>query len=266
MVDDGSSDDSREIFNRVAQNDPRFRLLVNNKNQGESYSVNKGWSKRRENLISILSCDDPQPNDWLAKMITFRKENPGFIVYYPNRIVIDENSKTLRHEFLFDWSESLLTQDLLCVVSVGAIIDSSLLPSNFKPRIPEVVFPSDLVQYLKLSIFGIGLRHPSYFSVWREHRSSKSAEGKRVLAKEFNKGMQIYLRSINEDQLVVKESAIFANVVRILQGEYSFLMSFILGLRIYLSEFDIRSLSVPDLFKILVRFRRRRNTRGVMGF
>jgi len=265
MVDDGSSDNSLEIFNRSAQKDSRFRLLRGDKNQGESYAVNKGWSNSRGNLICILNCDDPQPHDWLEQMITFRKENPGFIVYYPNRLVIDGDSKTLRHEVLFDWSESLLKEDLLCIVSVGAIIDSSLLPNDFQPRIPEVIFPSDLVQYIKVSNFGMGLRHPSYFSVWREHRKSKSAEGKRVLAKEFTKGMHSYLRSINKDQVVIKESAIFANVVRMLQGENSFLVSLILGFRIYLSEFDIRSLRVPELFKILVRFRRRRITRGANG-
>ena len=266
MVEDGSSDNSSEIFNRFAQDDWRFRLLKNDKNQGESYSVNRGWSERRENLICILNCDDPQPHDWLEQMIAFRKENPGYIVYYPNRLVIDGESKTLRHEVLFDWSESLLKEDLLCIVSVGAIIDSSFLPNDFEPRIPEVIFPSDLVQYLKVSNFGLGLRHPSYFCRWREHRNSKSAEGKRLLAKEFNKGMQIYLRSINEDQVVIKESAIFANVIRMLQGEYSFLVSLILGFRIYLSEFDIRSLRARELFKILVRFRRRRNTRGANGY
>jgi hypothetical protein len=194
-------------------------------------------------------------------MIKFRSENPGFIVYYPNRLVIDESGISIRREVLFDWSKSLLRDDLLCIVSVGAVIDSDFLPSSFEPRIQEVVFPSDLVQYLKLSEYGDGIRHPSYYCVWRDHVKSKSANERKVIAKEFAAGMNAYLSKNSEVE--VKKSAIFANIVRILQGEFSFLVSVGLGFKIYLSEFELRSLRVRELLEIIVRYRHRRKIRNV---
>jgi glycosyltransferase involved in cell wall biosynthesis len=261
LVDDGSSDNSSSIFNRFAQGDSRFRSLKNEKNQGESYSVNRAWNNKKGNLICVLSFDDPQPHDWLENMIKFRSENPGFIVYYPNRLVIDESGISIRREVLFDWSKSLLRDDLLCIVSVGAVIDSDFLPSSFEPRIQEVVFPSDLVQYLKLSEYGDGIRHPSYYCVWRDHVKSKSANERKVIAKEFAAGMNAYLSKNSEVE--VKKSAIFANIVRILQGEFSFLVSVGLGFKIYLSEFELRSLRVRELLEIIVRYRHRRKIRNV---
>ncbi len=247
MIDDGSSDDSSRIFNRVAEVDPRFRLLVNENNRGESYSVNIGWRSKKGKLVCVLSFDDPQPLDWLENMIKFRIENPGFIVYYPNRSVIDKNGETLRREVLIDWDKSLLKNDLLCIVSVGAIIDTTFVPIDFEPRIQEVVFPSDLIQYLRLSKFGDGIRHPSYFSNWREHKKSKSAEGKMILAKEFAKGMRVYLRKNTDGDAQINKSAIYANLVRMLQKDFSIFPAIALAFKIYLGEFEFRSLSVAEL-------------------
>ena len=261
LVDDGSSDNSASIFNRFAQDDLRFRLLKNKKNQGESYTVNRAWNSKKGKLVCVLSFDDPQPHDWLENMIKFRNENPGFIVYYPNRLVIDEKGISIRSEVLFDWSKSLLRDDLLCIVSVGAVIDSDFLPSSFEPRIQEVVFPSDLVQYLKLSEYGDGIRHPSYFCVWRDHVKSKSANERKILAKEFAAGLNAFLSKNHEVE--VKKSAIFANIVRILQGEFSFLVSISLGFKIYLAEFELRSLRVRELLEIIVRYRHRRKIRQI---
>lgn len=266
MVDDGSSDDSLSIFLRFAQDDPRFRLLNHEENLGESYTVNRGWHHKKGKLISILSYDDPQPHDWLERMIKFRSENPGFIVYYPNRSVIDECSKPVRCELLFDWSKSLIWEDLLCIVSVGAIIDSEFLPSDFEPRIQEVVFPSDLIQYLKLSHFGDGIRHPNYYSIWREHGNGKSADDKKTLAKEFASAMNLFLKENEENYADIHKSVIFANVVRVLQGQFSFFKSFILGLKIYSGEFEFRSINIRDLFKVLIRFRQRQQDRKFVGF
>ena len=261
LVDDGSSDNTSNIFNRFVQDDSRFRLLKNEKNQGESYSVNRAWNSKKGKLICVLSFDDPQPRDWLESMIKFRSENPGYIVYYPNRLVISETGILIRREVLFDWNKSLLTNDLLCIVSVGALIDSIFLPNNFEPRIQEVVFPSDLVQYLKLSEYGDGLRHPSYFCVWRDHGKSKSAGERKVLAKEFAAGMNVFL---NKNSAVeVKKSAIFANIVRTLQGEFSFFVSLGLGFKIYLAEYRFSSLRVRELLEIIVRFRHRRKIRQI---
>lgn len=256
MIDDGSTDNTSRIFDDFAQHDSRFRVLKNLENQGESFSVNRGWQNRRGDLITFVSCDDPQPSDWLNEMISFYKfhAHGDYIVYYPNRIVIDQHGDLLRKETLFDWSDSLLFIDLLCVPSVGAIINCSLLPKNFEPRIVGVKYPSDLVQYLKIAEIGSGLRHPTYYSVWREHENGKSAEDVLNLTKDFLVGMKIYMESQQSGSKIVEESIVFAHAVGKLRKKYSLLKSLVIGFQLYLEKFSIQSLKPFMLVIIFIRF------------
>jgi glycosyltransferase involved in cell wall biosynthesis len=260
IIDDGSNDNTLSIINTFIAQDARFRVLRNLENKGESYSVNKGWNNKHGNLITFVSSDDPQPNDWLAEMVTFFKSNSNgnYIVYYPNRLVIDHMGNHLRSEVLLDWSESHLFIDLNCLVSVGALIDSSLLPANFEPRIVDVKYPSDLVQLLKIAQFGSGLRHPTYFCVWREHPDGKSAEDKFSLSKEFISGMDHYFNSQLAKSKKVHKTSIFAQTVGLLRRKYSLPKSLFLGICLYLEKFSIRGLNPFMLLRIYVRYRSRR--------
>lgn len=268
MIDDGSNDKSFEIFQDFAKNDKRFRVLQNSENRGESHSVNQGWANKRGSLISILSCDDPQPNDWLEEMHGFYKSHSErkFIVYYPNRIVIDGLGNLIRREVLLDWSESHVIDDLLCVASVGALIDTSLLPVNFEPRIEGVKFPSDLIQFLKIARFGPGLRHPTYSCVWREHFGGKSADDKKNLSKEFVSGMSLYTRTQEIGFKMVSETSIFAHAVGILREESSLPRAIVVGIKIYLSEFSLLNLNLTALLKMIYRYIGRRRNRNKPRF
>lgn len=258
LVDDGSIDNSSVIFSTFAQNDSRFRLLRNNENKGESFSVNRGWLERKGNLICILSCDDPQPIDWLSTMCTFRNSNPGHLVYYPNRTVINDEGLLTRKDNLYDWSCNLLENDLICVVSVGAIIDTSHLPSAFEPRCINVAYPSDLIQYLKLSRFGTGIRNPNYFGVWREHKKAKSSDSRMQLAQEFASGMKSFLNSEPYFRHVISESIILSRIIGILRQEMSFVSSCKIGFGIFVKNFNALSLNPIKIFTIFTRFKIRK--------
>jgi glycosyltransferase involved in cell wall biosynthesis len=197
MIDDGSYDDSSLIFANFAQIDERFRLLKNEKNLGESSSVNKGWSNRKGNLVCVLSCDDPQPDKWLEEMVAFYEQNSNsnYIVFYPNRNTIDSSGQLLRSDQLLDWKNDSVNEDFICIPSVGAIIDCSKLPSDFTPRNALVDYPSDLIQYMEISKFGSGLRHPTFYCNWRMHKENKSSINARNFAKGLEDGIKTYFQN-----------------------------------------------------------------------
>jgi glycosyltransferase involved in cell wall biosynthesis len=259
IIDDASIDTSSEIAKRFATKDKRFRLLSNPQNLGESYSVNRGWESRVSNLITILSCDDPQKSDWLSTLLDFKRVNPGFIVYYPNREIIDNKGHVLRREILFDWSIDLLRRDLLCIVSVGALVDCDLLPKDFAPRIVDIRFPSDLIQYLRISKYGGGLRHPNYFCAWREHNEGKSADDPITLAEQFALGMRTYLDFDTDSSRMINTSAVYAHIFRLLQQKFSLNRSLIFGLRIFRLYFPLSGLRPLEFCKLFFRFIQRKN-------
>lgn len=95
VVDDGSTDSTSETLQMLK--DSRLLVLKNNSNLGESASINTGWNHRIQKLVAIVLSDDPQETIWLEKMINFRNENPGFLIYYPDLKIIDKHGlvKTL---------------------------------------------------------------------------------------------------------------------------------------------------------------------------
>jgi len=224
MIDDGSEDDSLKIFSDFSKSDPRFRVLQNSENRGESYSVNRGWANKRGNLVSILSCDDPQPNDWLEEMYLLYKRHSesNFIVYYPNRITIDPRGEVLKSEYLMDWNPRIISDDFICIPSVGAIIDSEKLPNGFIPRLSHVDYPSDLIQYLNIMRFGVGLRHPTFFCNWRLHSQNKSSLDRNLLANRLEFGILSYFNNLNLEMSLYQIISLTSQCHRLKTSEFRF--------------------------------------------
>jgi glycosyltransferase involved in cell wall biosynthesis len=167
VVDDGSTEDISKIFASF-DDDKRFHIIKNSQNIGESASVNKGWAFLNTNYIAIVSSDDPQLPNWLEKMLAFALLNPGFVSYYPNIKIIDEESKELEIVYLPEWDVRLVWEKLICVASAGALHDKTKFPVGFLPRAQNVIYPSDLVQYLRFTLYGENIRVPGILGVWRK--------------------------------------------------------------------------------------------------
>jgi len=217
MVDDGSTDISTSIFKTFALSDSRFRMLKNETNRGESYAVNKGWKNRRSDLISILSCDDPQPKDWLESMLLLVNTclDSQVNVFYPNRNIIDSRGNCRRREYLLNWNHKFLFEDFICIPSVGALIDARDLPSDFQPRIESIGYPSDLIQFIKLSFYGKGLRHPNYFCNWRNHEENKSSIPENLLSEKIQEGLEKYFESSGLTLSAYQKTSLATQVLRI---------------------------------------------------
>lgn len=70
------------------------------------------------------------------------------------------------------------------------------------------------------------------------------------------------LKQPYKDEPRIQGSAVLANIVRILQGEFSLLRSFTVGLRIFHNKFGLKTLNLLELLKILIRFHQRKARRG----
>ena len=75
VVDDGSTDDSREIVGH--NTDRRVRLLENQEQQGISYSLNRGIEEARGGFVARMDSDDISVSVRLEKQIAFLSANPA---------------------------------------------------------------------------------------------------------------------------------------------------------------------------------------------
>ncbi len=74
IVNDGSTDDTVNIIREY--NDPRIRLLENEKNMGISETLNRGIREASSDLIARMDADDICYPDRLQRQYTFMKDNP----------------------------------------------------------------------------------------------------------------------------------------------------------------------------------------------
>ena len=65
VVDDGSSDNIRQVIDGFSSTDPRIRLVCHSQNRGEPTARNTGISVARARFIAFLDSDD----EWLPKKL-----------------------------------------------------------------------------------------------------------------------------------------------------------------------------------------------------
>lgn len=68
LVNDGSTDGSKEICEKYCERDSRFRL-INQTNQGQSVARNRGMQESRGELITFVDSDDVIKEDMLEQLM-----------------------------------------------------------------------------------------------------------------------------------------------------------------------------------------------------
>ena len=76
IIDDASSDESREILRDYASQDPRIRLVLHDRNVGLSSTLNEGLEKARTDLVVRIDQDDIALPERLELQVRFMKSRP----------------------------------------------------------------------------------------------------------------------------------------------------------------------------------------------
>lgn len=170
VVDDGSNDGTIEFLSNYKSD--KVRCIYLPRNVGESEAINVGFRECIYPFVAVVSSDDPQREDWLSEMVDFIASNPGYIFYYPNLRIIDEDGVFIADIESLEWDRKVQMLKMICVASAGTIMN---FRDFFKPaelRDKEVKFPSDLIQFLNLIKHGDGVKVPSAIGIWRDNPSS----------------------------------------------------------------------------------------------
>ena len=89
VVDDCSSDGSREIVARYAATNPSIRLLVNAKNVGAIASLSRGLGEARGQYIYFGAADDFVMPGFFSSAIKMLQANPGAGLFCGDAVLID---------------------------------------------------------------------------------------------------------------------------------------------------------------------------------
>jgi len=96
IIDDASTDGSREALKRWANRDERIRLVFHNKNRGLGYSLNEGMREARGTWIARMDDDDISFPDRLERQIAYLSEHPNVDILSGWAIDCNADGKPLR--------------------------------------------------------------------------------------------------------------------------------------------------------------------------
>lgn len=131
VVDDGSHDQTRAILTRIAERFPseRFRW-IGQANQGQAYSINRGFDACRGELVGYLSSDDFLAPDAITSLVRAARHHPDADILYPSYYIVDEFDvvKDTIHPLQHTLTDALRWS--LCMPGLAALVRRSFLERN----------------------------------------------------------------------------------------------------------------------------------------
>ncbi|HEX8096495.1 MAG TPA: glycosyltransferase, partial [Pyrinomonadaceae bacterium] len=171
VIDDGSTDQSPEIIERVLKDCPFACELIARENRGLCATLNEGFERgSRGHYFAYLGSDDLWLPGFLAARVGILEERPRAVLAYGNAYSIDEHDRVI--DSTADWARyvdgdarrMLLTT--LAPLSPTVVYRKSALERH---RWNERARLEDYELYLRLSAEGEFAFDPRVLSAWRQH-------------------------------------------------------------------------------------------------
>lgn len=178
LVDDGSTDDTLAIVERIAEGDSRLRVFTK-ENGGCASGQNVAIAEARGEFIGIIGADDLYTPEYLVRMDAFISAHPGYDIYACNGYnLFPDGTRRLyfrdaRHaevtEFtLEDWFPS-------CPIFGMSVYRKSVWEKVGGYR-TDLRNAEDYDYYLRAMVSGARLIHnPEPLALYRRHETSKSS-------------------------------------------------------------------------------------------
>ena len=99
VVDDCSTDNSKEICLEYANKDSRIKFIQNSTNKGPSYTRNIALDESDGEWIAFLDSDDWIDKDAIERLLSFSIKNDVDIAMFPAKIVVDEKTTETAYRY-----------------------------------------------------------------------------------------------------------------------------------------------------------------------
>ncbi|KJL43816.1 MULTISPECIES: glycosyltransferase family 2 protein [Microbacterium] len=182
VVDDQSTDDSREVAAGLAEGDARVRLLVNPVNSGHVRSFNAGWEASTGEFVVKLDADDLLTPGSLSRAIALFEANPsvGLVYGHPRHFTTstppDGRVATVRWSVWAgrDWLAERCRLGVSAITNPEMVIRASFLRESGAMN-PAVDYAPDMEISLRAAaVSDIGYVGGADQALHREHGESMS--------------------------------------------------------------------------------------------
>ena len=176
VIDDGSTDGSPEIIERVLAECPFDSELIARENHGLCATLNEAYARSDGEFFAYLGSDDVWLPDFLDEQTRLLKSRPNAVLAFSHAYVMDENDRIV--DSTDRWSE-FADGDLQALLLRGVVFSSPGVlyrrSALEKHRWNEDSRLEDYEMYLKLSGEGEFARNTKILCGWRRHGVNASA-------------------------------------------------------------------------------------------
>ena len=173
VIDDGSSDDSLVVAQRVAAEYPGRVTVLTQPNSGQAATLNKGWAMAQGEVLAYLSSDDCLLPHAVLQMVRTLQANPCATVVYCDFWLINSSGRRLRESITEEFNSRRLRIDLVCQPGPGAFFRRMVYDKagGWNPTLRQV---PDFEFWLRAEQYGPFVRVPQLLAEYRIHEGSAS--------------------------------------------------------------------------------------------
>ena len=191
VIDDCSTDNTRQIAAEFAKKDSRIQLLVNEENMKVAKTRNKGVLVCRGEYVALLDSDDSYKPEMLQKMVERAKATKADIIYCSYEL-IDEQGKKVCNDFIVpeqtDFEHSLVRS----VISCSSVLMAREIAKN--NPFPTDMYHEDIALWFRLLRDGATASGVTEVLASYRHRADSKTANKLTSAV---RRWSIYRKSLN---------------------------------------------------------------------
>jgi glycosyltransferase involved in cell wall biosynthesis len=175
IINDGSSDGTANVLERVAKKDNRIKVLSNEKNKGFVKALNIGIQKSKGVYIARLDDDDrwSDPKK-LEKQMDFLKKNPEYVLVGGGVIIKNQTQGTQVAKYLFPEHDKAIRDSLLTynVFSHSSVVFLKNAFEKVGGYDEKFGFFADADLWLKMGMVGKLHNLQEYFTVYLDKEAA----------------------------------------------------------------------------------------------
>ncbi|HEX6124638.1 MAG TPA: glycosyltransferase family A protein [Pyrinomonadaceae bacterium] len=177
VIDDGSTDDSPAIIERVLSDCPFPSELIARENRGLCATLNQALELSDGKYFAYLGSDDVWLPSFLAEQTTLLSKRPDAVLAFSHAYLVDENDQVF--DSTAEWTD-FADGDLRPLLMQGTIFSSPGVlyrrSALIKHQWNEASRLEDYEMYLRLSTDGEFARNEKILCAWRQHGENASGD------------------------------------------------------------------------------------------
>src|SRR5919199_4664955 len=218
VLDDGSTDNTREVLERYAG---EFYWETSKSNMGQAATLTKGWRMSKGEILGRLSADDLLSQDAVSASVEGLRKNPDAVLVYCDFDLIDEHSRVIRRVQASEFSYRDMVAKQITAPGPGAFFPRSAF-EKAGPWDESLTRMPDAEYWLRLGLYGRFVRIPRSLAAFRMHGNSVSFRGGDELgAEEYIRVLTDYFdsRALPSEVVAAKDEA-FSNAYILSAGHH----------------------------------------------